>query len=131
MNIFAKNEIIVFFLSLALLLRMAKLFGELFKRFTLPSVIGEIIAGIVFTVHCIVNHTLPWIQANTEWPGGLITFVIAIPHARLLELKKTVSGRRPFGTGNRLQRTRRQTCAHHLSDTHPIPRSERSDSDTR
>jgi len=47
MSIFNKSDIIILFLSLALMLGLAKLFGELFTRMKLPAVIGEILAGII------------------------------------------------------------------------------------
>ncbi len=47
MSIFNKNDIIILFLSLALMLGLAKIIGELFTRMKFPSVIGEILAGII------------------------------------------------------------------------------------
>ncbi len=47
MSVFDKSDIIILFLSLALMLGLAKLIGELFVRMKLPAVIGEILAGII------------------------------------------------------------------------------------
>ncbi len=47
MSVFNKSDIIILFLSLALMLGLAKIIGELFQRIKLPSVIGEILAGII------------------------------------------------------------------------------------
>jgi len=47
MSVFNKSDIIILFLSLALMLGLAKIIGELFIRMKLPSVIGEILAGII------------------------------------------------------------------------------------
>ena len=47
MSVFNKSDIIILFLSLAVMLGMAKIIGELFIRMKLPSVIGEILAGII------------------------------------------------------------------------------------
>ncbi|MGB0766659.1 MAG: cation:proton antiporter [Phycisphaeraceae bacterium] len=41
------TEITIFLLSLAILLGVARLFGEIAKRFGQPTVLGEIIAGVV------------------------------------------------------------------------------------
>lgn len=47
MSIFSKTDVFILFFSLALLLGSAWLLGEIFRRFRLPSVVGEIIAGII------------------------------------------------------------------------------------
>jgi len=47
MSVFNKSDIIILFLSLALMLGLAKIIGELFLRMKLPTVIGEILAGII------------------------------------------------------------------------------------
>jgi len=47
MSVFSKSDIVILFLSLALMLGLAKLIGELFIRMKLPAVIGEILAGII------------------------------------------------------------------------------------
>lgn len=44
---FSHHELVVLFLSIALMLAAARVLGELFRRFSLPSVIGEIAAGIM------------------------------------------------------------------------------------
>ncbi len=47
MATFTKNEIIILFLSIALMLGMARFLGEIFRRIKLPSVVGEILAGVL------------------------------------------------------------------------------------
>lgn len=47
MSIFNKSDIIILSLSLALMLGLAKIAGELFSRLKFPAVIGEILAGII------------------------------------------------------------------------------------
>ncbi len=47
MSGFIKYEIISLFLGIALMLGTARLMGELFRRFRLPAVVGEILAGIL------------------------------------------------------------------------------------
>jgi Kef-type K+ transport system membrane component KefB/mannitol/fructose-specific phosphotransferase system IIA component (Ntr-type) len=47
MATFTKNEIIILFLSIALMLGMARFLGEIFRRIKLPSVVGEILAGVI------------------------------------------------------------------------------------
>jgi Kef-type K+ transport system membrane component KefB len=42
-----QNEIVVFFLQIAIMLCVALIFGQLFRRFHLPSVLGELIGGIL------------------------------------------------------------------------------------
>jgi len=44
---FGKNEIIILFLSISLMLGTARVFGEIFRRIKLPPVVGEILAGIL------------------------------------------------------------------------------------
>ncbi len=41
------NEIITLFMQLGVMILAARLFGELFRKFHLPLVIGEIIAGVI------------------------------------------------------------------------------------
>ena len=41
------HDMIVFLIAFGLILILARLFAELFKKFNLPSVIGEIVAGIL------------------------------------------------------------------------------------
>ncbi len=47
MATFTENEIIILFLSIALMLGTARILGEIFRRLKLPSVIGEILAGVM------------------------------------------------------------------------------------
>ncbi len=44
---FSKNEITVLLLGIAAMLFAARLFGEIFRRLRLPSMTGEIVAGII------------------------------------------------------------------------------------
>ncbi|MFK7789987.1 MAG: cation:proton antiporter [Phycisphaeraceae bacterium] len=46
-GILTPSEITIFLLSLAVLLGVARLFGEIAKRFGQPTVLGEILAGVV------------------------------------------------------------------------------------
>ncbi len=46
MNTLSGNDIVVLFLGIALMLGTGRIFGELFRRVRLPSVVGEILAGI-------------------------------------------------------------------------------------
>src|SRR5512133_562484 len=48
MTSLSPHEITVMFLSLGILLATARLFGEIAKRFNQPSVLGEILAGVVW-----------------------------------------------------------------------------------
>ena len=41
------HDMIIFLIAFGLILIIARLFAELFKKFKLPSVLGEIIAGIL------------------------------------------------------------------------------------
>ena len=41
------HDMIVFLLALGVILIIARLFAELFKVFKLPSVLGEIVAGVL------------------------------------------------------------------------------------
>ena len=41
------HDMIVFLIALGTILIIARLFAELFKQFKLPSVLGEIIAGVI------------------------------------------------------------------------------------
>lgn len=46
-GILTPKEITIFLLSLAILLGVARLFGEIAKRFGQPTVLGEILAGVI------------------------------------------------------------------------------------
>ncbi|OHB24809.1 MAG: hypothetical protein A2X84_10520 [Desulfuromonadaceae bacterium GWC2_58_13] len=48
MDTLTHSEITALFLALGLLLATARLFGELARRFSLPAVLGEILAGILW-----------------------------------------------------------------------------------
>lgn len=47
MSTFTSSSISILFLSMGLMIGMAWLLGELFRKFRLPSVVGEILAGII------------------------------------------------------------------------------------
>ena len=47
MNQLLHHEVSIFFLSLAILLALARFLGELVMRFHQPAILGEIIAGIL------------------------------------------------------------------------------------
>lgn len=47
MHSFSKGEIVVMLVSLAVMLGLGKMLGELFRRFSMPAVVGEIAAGII------------------------------------------------------------------------------------
>lgn len=47
MNIFSKHELAILLLGIAIMLGVARLAGEFFRKIKLPIVVGEIIAGIV------------------------------------------------------------------------------------
>jgi Kef-type K+ transport system membrane component KefB len=42
-----EHEIVIFFLQIAIMLGVALIFGQIFRRFHLPSVLGELIGGIL------------------------------------------------------------------------------------
>ncbi len=68
MSIFEKSDIVTLFLSLAIMLGSAKVFGQIFLRFKLPSVIGEILAGI-FLGPTILGRIMPEAY-NYLFPAG-------------------------------------------------------------
>lgn len=47
MHSFSKDEIVMMFVSLAIMLGLGKILGELFRRFSIPAVVGEIMTGII------------------------------------------------------------------------------------
>ncbi len=68
MSVFDKSDIVILFLSLAVMLGSARLFGEFFIRMKLPSVIGEILAGIMLGP-TILGKVSPAVY-NTFFPSG-------------------------------------------------------------
>ena len=76
MSIFNKSDIVILFLSLALMLGLAKIIGELFTRMKLPSVIGEILAGIILGP-TILGRLSPDIY-TTCFPAGNSRIFIAL-----------------------------------------------------
>ena len=61
---FSQNEITVLLLGIALMLAAAKIMGELFRRMRLPSMAGEIIAGLILgptLLGRIAPHFSEWI----------------------------------------------------------------------
>jgi len=76
MSVFNKSDIIILLLSLALMLGLAKIIGELFTRMKLPSVIGEILAGIILGP-TILGRLLPETY-SLLFPTGDSTIYIAL-----------------------------------------------------
>lgn len=63
-GILTPSEITIFLLSLAVLLGVARLFGEIAKKFGQPTVLGEIIAGVVLGATVLGNFapdTYSWL----------------------------------------------------------------------
>ena len=63
-GILTPSEITIFLLSLAVLLGVARLFGEIAKRFGQPTVLGEILAGVVLGMTVLGNiapQTYDWL----------------------------------------------------------------------
>lgn len=54
-GILTPSEITIFLLSLAVLLGVARLFGEIAKRFGQPTVLGEILAGVILGMTVLGN----------------------------------------------------------------------------
>jgi len=71
MSVFNKSDIVILFLSLALMLGLAKIIGELFSRMKLPTVIGEILAGIILGP-TILGRLFPGTN-NIFFPAGNLT----------------------------------------------------------
>ena len=61
-GILTPKEITVFLLSLAVLLGVARLLGELARRFGQPTVLGEILAGVLLGATVLGNLHLPTYQ---------------------------------------------------------------------
>ena len=76
MSVFDKSDIIILFLSLALMLGTAKIIGEFFIRMKLPSVIGEILAGIILGP-TILGRLSPAVY-NIVFPAGNSRIFIAL-----------------------------------------------------
>jgi Kef-type K+ transport system membrane component KefB len=63
-GILTPSEITIFLLSLAVLLGVARLFGEIAKRYGQPTVLGEILAGVVLGATVLGNfapQTYEWL----------------------------------------------------------------------
>ncbi len=80
MNAFAKEEIVILFLSLSLMLGMARILGEVFNRLKLPAVIGQILAGIILG-HTVLGRLAPelstWLfPSATHVYTGLEAFIL-------------------------------------------------------
>ena len=52
MSKLAHNEVISLILSIGMMLIIARLFGEMFRKFRMPLVVGELIAGVCVGVPC-------------------------------------------------------------------------------
>ena len=64
----AEHDSLVFLLSLACLLGVARLFGELARKFGMPLVVGEIMAGLILGP-TILGRAAPHVQ-SWLFPGG-------------------------------------------------------------
>lgn len=64
----AEHEVLVFLLSLACLLGVARVFGEIARKFGVPLVVGEIMAGL-FLGPTILGRVAPHAQ-SWLFPGG-------------------------------------------------------------
>ncbi len=51
----AHNEILILLIQIFILLLFARVFGELFQRLGQPTVVGEILAGIILNAS-IINY---------------------------------------------------------------------------
>jgi Kef-type K+ transport system membrane component KefB len=69
------HEIALLFLATGLLLAMARLLGEFAKRLGLPSVLGELLAG-VFLGPTILGWAFPHVEATIFPPAGEIATAI-------------------------------------------------------
>ena len=79
------EEVTVFFLSLAILLGLARFLGELARKYRQPSVLGEILAGVLLgpTVLGYINHDwfaflFPDTGATAIAFHGLVTMSVAL-----------------------------------------------------
>lgn len=74
----AHHDILVFLIQIALLLLAARAFGEIFQRLGQPSVIGELLAGVVLGPS-IVGRLFPfleeWIIPQTPVQGYLLELI--------------------------------------------------------
>ncbi len=75
MDHLAQHDLMVIFLALAALLGAAKAAGELVKKFNQPSVLGEIIAGILLGP-TVLGHFKPEIFALLFPTHGPVAFVL-------------------------------------------------------
>jgi len=80
MNTFTKEEIVILFLSLSIMLGLARILGDLFSRFKLPAVIGQILAGILLG-HTVLGRLAPdlsaWLFPSTSSVHtGLEAFIL-------------------------------------------------------
>jgi len=75
MNHLAPHDVMVVFLALAALLASAKFAGELVKKFNQPSVLGEIIAGILLGP-TVLGHYKPAVYALLFPNAGPVALVL-------------------------------------------------------
>lgn len=71
----SSNEILTLLLSISIMLIIAKIFSELFIRFKMPAVIGQIIAGILLGPTCtgsIAPNFFTWLFPSTGLLKGII-----------------------------------------------------------
>lgn len=96
MNIEVSNFELPFFTNLLILLVFARLFGEIFERFKQPSMIGEILAGIILgpTILNMVHRTEE-IKIISDL-GVFLLVIIAGLEINFDDIIKSVRGRNIF-----------------------------------
>lgn len=76
-----QNDVLVFVLQILVLLFTARLCGEIAQRFRQPSVVGEIIAGIILGP-TVIGGALPeisqWLLPQTEFQQSLLNNISLI-----------------------------------------------------
>src|SRR5579862_5114407 len=75
MDHLSQHDVMVVFLALATLLASAKFAGELVKKFNQPSVLGEILAGIVLGP-TVLGYFRPGVYALLFPQKGPVAFVL-------------------------------------------------------
>ena len=71
MGLLESTDLTVFFLGLAVLLATARGMGELARRWGQPSVVGEMLAGVLLGPTClgtVLRHA--GLAVSGSWPGG-------------------------------------------------------------
>jgi Kef-type K+ transport system membrane component KefB len=66
----ATNEVLQFLVILTILLGVARFMGELFKKFGLPAIIGELLGGIILGPSLIGSYfpvfSRPYLQTRSS-----------------------------------------------------------------